>query len=35
LKRLATIRQQTTKEEMERYRYKLVEGSTEEQPAQP
>jgi tetratricopeptide (TPR) repeat protein len=35
LKRLASIRQQTTKEEMEHYRYKLVEGSTEEQPAQP
>jgi hypothetical protein len=25
----------TTKEEMEHYRYKLVEGGTEEQPAQP
>ncbi|MGA3092511.1 MAG: tetratricopeptide repeat protein [Terriglobales bacterium] len=35
LKRLASIRQQATKEEMEHYRYKLVEGSTEEQPAQP
>jgi len=35
LKRLASIRQQTTKEEMEHYRYKLVEGSTEGQPAQP
>jgi tetratricopeptide (TPR) repeat protein len=35
LKRLASIRQQTTKEEMEHYRYKLVEGGTEEQPAQP
>jgi tetratricopeptide (TPR) repeat protein len=35
LKRLASIRQQTTKEEMEHYRYKLVEGGAEEQPAQP
>jgi len=35
LKRLASIRQQTTKEEMDHYRYKLVEGSSEEQPAQP
>jgi tetratricopeptide (TPR) repeat protein len=29
LKRLAAVRQQTTKEEMEHYRYKLVEGSTQ------
>ncbi len=36
LKRLASIRQQTTKDEMEHYRYKLVEGSPEQQqPAQP
>jgi len=35
LKRLASIRQQTTKEEMEHYRYKLVEGGSEEQPAHP
>jgi tetratricopeptide (TPR) repeat protein len=35
LKRLASIRQQTTKEEMEHYRYKLVEGGTEEQLAHP
>jgi tetratricopeptide (TPR) repeat protein len=35
LKRLASVRQQTTREEMEHYRYKLVEGGAEEQPAQP
>jgi tetratricopeptide (TPR) repeat protein len=35
LKRLASIRQQTTKEEMEHYRYKLVEGSSKEQTSQP
>jgi tetratricopeptide (TPR) repeat protein len=35
LKRLASIRQETTREEMEHYRYKLVEGSGALEQSQP